>query len=122
MNRLNFWQNCKLMPPILVRLLAKENRSTPRSDDRISSRSGLSLDQVLLIQHMTSWSSVSVEEARLFMVGCGIDFCNGPQLDRVKSYFCRTGAKKPQWKYLRTAPDWKTKYEPLLRRYLKSIQ
>jgi hypothetical protein len=119
--RLNFWQNCELIPPILIRLMAKRTRSEPMTDLEISKLSGLSLDHILMIQHMTSWSLISFDVARKFMWGCGIDFCNGAQMDRAKSYLCREGIKQPKWKYLRTSPEWKSKYEPLLRRYLKSL-
>jgi hypothetical protein len=119
--RLTFWENCALIPPVLVRLLAKKSHSLPLSDHEISVVSGIPEDRVLMIQHMTNWSNINVVEARQFQIGCGINFCNGNQMDRVKSYLFRTGTKQPKWKYLRTSADWRTKYEPLLRRYLKSL-
>lgn len=120
--RLNFWHHCELIPPIKARLLARIPHGRPLTDVEIAKASGLSADRVLMIQNMCDWSLVSVTEARAFLVGCGIDFCDGKQMDRVKAYLPREGKSfTTTWKYLRISPDWHSKYEPLFRRYLHSL-
>jgi hypothetical protein len=110
-----------LIPPILARLLARKPHGRPLTDDEIAKAAGLSIDQVFLIGHMTDWSQVSVADARSFLRGCGVDFCDGRQMDRVRGYLPFRSRQPTTWKYLRSSPEWKTKYAPLLLRYRASI-
>lgn len=117
--RYNFWQNFELIPPIKARLLAREeNGHRPLTDLEISKRSGLTIDQVFVFQFMCDWSLINQVDARKFLIGCRVDFCDGLQMDRVNNYLRRA----PTWKYLRMSPDWKTKYEPLMRRLVRHEQ
>jgi len=112
-----------VVPPILARLRARLPHGRPLTDAEISKASGLSIDRVFLIQHMTDWSSVGVGEMRMFLIGCGIDLCNQSHMSRLRAYIPRPG-KAPinTWKFLRVSPDFRSKYEPLLRRYLMSLK
>lgn len=122
-NRLNFWQKCDRIPPILARLLARVPHGRPLTDGEIASKSGLSADRVFIIQHMTDWSDVTLTEARRFLVGCRVDLCNTADMERVYAYLPREGKKIPtSWKYLRQSTDWRSRYEPLMRRWLASLK
>ncbi len=101
------------MPPILVRLLARYPHGRPFSDAEISERSGLNPIQVHAVSQCVTWEGVDVPTARKFLVGCGVDFCNRSDMKRIDTYV----RKKPTWKYLRTSPDWKTVYEPMMKRW-----
>lgn len=116
---LSFWQMSELISPIYARLLARIPHGRPLSDLEIAKKSGLSVDRVFLIQHMTDWSSIPLTEAKKFLIGCGVDFCDKKQRDRIKIYFpCYQGKGKTTWKFLRVSPDWETKFKPLLLRAL----
>lgn len=116
--QLNFWQTTELIPPILARLLARIPRRRSLTDGEIAQKSGLSIDRVFVIQHLTTWDGVSIPEARKFLIGCSIDFCNYEQLNRAKVYLLD---RETSWKYLRTSAEWRTKYEPLMRRWRASL-
>lgn len=119
--QLNFWQVSFFFPPILVRLLARIPRSRPLTDLEIATRSGLTVDRIFILQHLTSWVGVDMLEMRAFLTGCRIDFCDYEQINRAKVYMWSKG-KPPTFKFLRVAPEWKTKYEPLLIRWRQSIK
>lgn len=120
---LNFWQTSELIPPILARLMARKTHGRPLTDVEIARAAGLTADRVFILQNMTSWNDISIVEAQKFLVGCGIDFCNRRQMDRTRAYLPRSGNKHiTSWKYLRMSPEWRTKYEPLMRRYILSLQ
>lgn len=110
---LNFWETSKIISPLVARLLARVSHGRPLTDAEISKLSGLSIDRVFMIQHMTDWSAIGIIEAEKFLVGCGVDFCNIKNMQRVRNYL-----RRPTWKYLRTSHEWKSKYEPLIRRNL----
>lgn len=110
---LNFWETAAIISPLKARLLARVPHGRPLTDHEISKQSGLSLDRVFLIQHLTDWTTIGFPEAQQFLTGCGVDFCNLKHMQRVRNYL-----RSATWKYLRTSADWKTKYEPLIRRNL----
>ena len=115
---LNFWQTSWLISPIAARLVARIPYGRPLNDAEISQRSGLALDRVFIIQHLTDWSHVGFVEAERYLVGCGVDFCNRRQVDRVRAFLRR----RPSWKFLRMSPEWETKFKPLLLRYRESLR
>lgn len=119
---LSFWDWTKLISPVWARLLARIPHGRPLTDAEIALKSGLTMDRVFLIQHMTDWSSVSMVEAEMFLRGCGINFCDSRQMDRVRWYLPRPGKKTPvTFKYLRISPEWNTKYRPLMLRARASL-
>jgi hypothetical protein len=115
---MTFWQRAEQMPPILVRLLARKSRSRPLGFHEIAEASGLPIIMVYCISESTSWDGVAVNEMRAFLCACRCDFCDKKQMRRVNAYV----ASKPTWQYLRKSHDWKTYYEPLMRRYLASVK
>lgn len=110
---LNFWETSKIISPLVARLLARVSWGRPLSDAEIAKASGLTIDRVFMIQHMTDWSAIGIVEAEMFLRGCGVDFCNLKHMQRVRNYL-----RRPTWKYLRVSTEWKSKYEPLVRRNL----
>lgn len=115
--KLNFWQLTKIITPVWARLLARIPRGRPLTDAEIARASGLTVDRVFVIQHMTDWSNVSLVEAEKFLAGCGIDLFNSRNWERIKWYIPRPGIKSPvTFKYLRISPEWETKFKPLMLR------
>lgn len=105
-----------------ARLLARIPHGRPLTDAEIAIASGLTVDRVFLLQHMTDWSQVSLVEAERFLRGCGIDFCDPAKMTRIKCYIPRPGKKTPvTFKYLRISPEWTTKYKPLMLRARASL-
>lgn len=106
------------MPPILARLLAKKDGRV-LTDAEIAAASGLSADDIFVFSHRTTWDGIDIVIMRRFLTGCGCDFCDAEQMNRVKQYFRSLSRKGPKtsWKYLRMSPGWKPRFEPLLIRY-----
>lgn len=122
---MNFWQTSQLVPPIVARLMAKSPAGI-LTDSQIALVSGLSNDEVFLMSHKTTWDGIDIPTMKRFLMGCGVDFCNRRQVGRVKQYLRSLSStrRRTNWKYLRTSPEWKRRYEPLLLRYnqwLKSV-
>jgi hypothetical protein len=115
------WTVFDEFPPIFVRILAREKvipnqkaTSAVRvlSDEEISIRSGLTPDQVDSISQKHDWETVPVGTARLFCLGCNFDMFDW----RVRNSAFAL-AKGGSFAYLRSSPEWKSKYMPLLKEY-----
>ena len=114
---MTFWKRAELMPPILVRLLARTKHGPPLQSLEIADRSGLPVPTMDLLSKSTSWIGWDFPTARRFLVACGCDFCDRKHMRRVDAY----SRSKPTWQYLRKSPEWKQYYEPLLRRWRASV-
>ena len=126
---ITFWQRSKNYTPLLVRLLAKNTARSdcarPLTDHEIALRGGLQPFQVQSISWNTDWHGIDLPTMQRFLVGCGIDFCNRRQMNRVDTY-CRrqitlARLNRPNWCYLRRSPLWKTLYAPMMKRHLESL-
>lgn len=122
--RFSFWDSSKLVTPIVARLLARDGpHGRPLSDAQISKASGLSMDQVFMVSHMTSWIGIDSPTQEKFLTGCRIDLFNCVVMRRVKRYLGWPKFKRrPVWKFLRTSPEWESKFKPLLIRYRNSLK
>lgn len=119
---LTFWEWSKIISPIWARLFARLPHSRPLTDLEIAKASGLTVDRVFIIQHMTNWNYIGMVEAEKFLRGCGVDFCNAKQMDRIRGYIPKPGRKAATtYKYLRLSPEWETKFKPLMLRARKSL-
>lgn len=114
---ISFWSRAERHPPVLVRLLARRPHGAPLTSDEISKVSGLPAHQVDYISHLTDWAGVDLPTMRKFLVGCGVDFENFKQMDRVDAYL----HSKPSWRYLRLSEQWGTFYQPLMRRFRQAV-
>lgn len=112
------WAVFEEFPPIFVRLLARErilntNGKTSAvrvlSDEEISINSGLSLDRVREISHYHDWSKMMVGESKIYCTGCNFDLFDWKV--RNSAYALATNGS---FAYLRSSPDWKMKYKPML--------
>ena len=124
--RLNFWQKADRFPPVLVRLLARHPKGRPLTVPEIAGRSGLSHWQIESLSRLTSWDAVDLHSMRRFLTGCGLDFERLDAMHRVNEYLRERqlpgGAiKRPNFKYLRTSPDWSSIYSPLMSIYLQHV-
>lgn len=119
---MNFWKTADQFPPVLVRLLARHPKGKPLTVAEIVARSCLDAWQVESISRLTSWRGVDLPTMRAFLDGCGIDFCDGATMHKVREYLrVRRNGQRPNFKYLRTSPDYQTIYYPLYQLYIESI-
>jgi hypothetical protein len=113
------WEVFSYFPPVFVRLLAREKigKSSVRvlSDEEIAIRSGLSVDTVEEIANQTSWEQVPIGIAERFCRGCNFDFFDWRV--RNSAYALANGGS---FAYLKCSPFWKSKYLPMLRRYINA--
>lgn len=116
---MTFWDRSSILPPILVRLLARHSHGPALTAVEISKASGLPPHQVEYLSHHTDWSGVDLPTMRSFLLGCGADFENPDQMKRIDQYL--RIKPRPTWKYLRTSPLWLSYFQPLLKRYLKAV-
>ena len=109
----NFWQRLELFPPILVRLLAVKPHAGPLSDTEISLKSGIPVYQVMQISQGLSWDGIDVTVVRKFTLACGVDFCDRDSMRNI-----RQKIRHNEWRQLRLSKEWKTLYQPMMRRWL----
>jgi hypothetical protein len=102
-----FWQKTRRFPPALVRILARHRRGKLLTDDLISNRSGLTINEVRLLGGSLDWE-VTVGAMERFLQACEIDFENRRQMQRIAAYL----RKSPKWLHLRNDPEWKTRWLP----------
>ena len=115
------WQVFEEFPPIFVRLMARE-KVTPGhkatsavrvlTDEEIAIGASMSPDEVRDLSQKSSWEFVTIDEAQRFCVGCNFDFFDWRV--RNSAYALANGGS---FAYLRSSPDWKTKYMPMLKQY-----
>ena len=114
--RLNFWQCGKTFPPILVRLLAKSG-ARPMTTQEIAEISKLPPATVEAISMSVSWDGIDIPTAFAFLHACRMDFCKKSDMHRARDYL-----RRPRWVYLRKSKQWRTYYQPMMRRYLVHIE
>jgi hypothetical protein len=102
-------------PPILVRLLAR-NKRLPLTPIEISSRSQTwGTHYIEALSRETNWGTTSVTDAITFCRACGLDLDDAEIWRRTVDYLSR----KPTFRYLRTSPEWKSYYQPMLKRWVQ---
>jgi hypothetical protein len=107
-------------PPILVRLLARDDgQAMTRADiaRRCPNLSPLKLDT---IASETSWRCVTIGEMVEFTAACHLDFTNRTDVNRIECYLRKNGGK-PSFKYLTDSPEWGSHYFPLLQMWRRSL-
>jgi len=119
------WQFFDRYPPILVRLLAKASKTRPMSTLEIAELAGLNPIEVEAVSWSISWDGISIPTARKFLKGCKIDPTQRRQMQNVTTYLNGKVTEDnvripPRWGYLRRSPQWKTYYNPMMIRFLKS--
>ena len=120
----SFWKRFDTLPPILIRLLATDRTRRKRAMTAadIAHRSGLPVHQVDYLSQFTSWEGIDVPTARKFLHGCNIDFTNYKDMQRVAEYLGAKAGRTAQWRHLRSTREWRTLYEPMMIRYLRSMK
>ena len=111
------WEIFDFFPPIFVRLLAREKvgKSAVRvlTDEEISIRSGLGVEVVQEISELHNWDTVTLRIAQQFCKGCNLDIFDWRV--RNSAYALASGGS---FAYLKCSQEWKTKFLPLLRKYI----
>tara|TARA_B100000963_G_scaffold357389_1_gene379492 strand:+ start:14433 stop:14819 length:387 start_codon:yes stop_codon:yes gene_type:complete len=113
------WEVFSYFPPVLVRLLAREKvgKSSVRvlSDEEIAIRSGLAIETVTEVSEQLNWEDVPIGIAKRFCNGCNFDFFDWRV--RNSAYALANGGS---FAYLKCSPFWKSKYLPLLKKYINA--
>lgn len=121
----SFFQKAEWFPPIVCRLLARQQLGgPPMSTDQISVATGLPAITVEAISQQLDWRGIDLPTmlSWLWVTGCNFDdpvvykrmrvYLRGPKIK---------GLRIPaQFTYLRKSPNWASYYSPLLQRYVKS--
>jgi hypothetical protein len=110
---MTFWEKAARIPPILARLLARDNYNLVLTDAHIAKASGLSVAMVTLVSNQTSWDSIDLPTMRKFLSGCRLDFDNRVQFHRNWIYL----NKNPQWRHLRRDELFHDRWLPMLKRH-----
>tara|TARA_B100000212_G_scaffold329119_1_gene293995 strand:+ start:763 stop:1083 length:321 start_codon:yes stop_codon:yes gene_type:complete len=85
------------------------------ADEEISIRSGLSVETVAEVSEQLDWEDVPIGVAKRFCKGCNFDFFDWKV--RNSAYALANGGS---FAYLKCSPFWKSKYLPLLRKYINA--
>ncbi len=100
-------------PPILVRLLARQD-CKPLSSRHIEAHSGLDLATVEFISQQTDWKEIRLPDALDFLRGCDLVIDDTAAWRRTMDYL----SKRPTFRYLRCCEGWKVYYEPMVKKWL----
>ena len=119
-----FPQRLNDFPPILCRLLARNKNGPPLTAVEIADRSTqtpgvkspLVPVQVENISQCINWEKIHILDALAFMYGCRVDLTDAKEFRRIKDYL----SKKPNFRFLRQSPEWKSYWLPLMKRWRKS--
>lgn len=124
--RLTFEQRIHSFPPILLRLLARDDVGRPLDTNRIVEKAGscfvftLKPSAVEYLSQETDWTDSNAIEVVLFTRGCGVDFCNG-NCSRADDYlWAMSQPKRKVFEYLRRAPNYNEFYLPLIIRWRRA--
>lgn len=82
----SIWWKLDRFPPVLVRLLAKNQDGTAATDHQLAEYQGLDLADVRWLSLLTSWDEVPVGKLRAFVTACGVDFANREQMRNANRY------------------------------------
>lgn len=121
---LSFWQRTEQVPPILVRLLARQPRQPTMTTQQVAERSGLPAAQVVAIASQLDWTGVDMPAARAFMQGCGVDLADPKHVRRLRDYF-RWAAKRPphtRFGFIRRSDDHDGYLDELWRRWREHLK
>lgn len=115
---MNLWKKLERFPPVLVRLLAKNEDGTWMSDEDIWAASGQELmwSDIKRLSYLTRWDDVTNRLTRLFSTTCRVDFANREQMRNAGRYL-----KDPKFAHLkndRNFPEAKT----MLKIYLQTLR
>lgn len=96
---MNLWHKLELLPPVAVRLLAKNPDGSAMTHDRIVARTagGLSLADVKWLSYLPSWDDVPVCKVKLFLDACDCDLTNPSKVRTLNRYLRRD----PKFTHLR---------------------
>lgn len=103
-----FFQRADDFKPILVRLLARRKHGPPLTTLEIAMKAG----RLPAIIEKISWSSDwdDIQTMKLFVDACEVNFESARQMNRVYYYL----RNKPNFEYLRTHKEWKTRWLPMM--------
>ena len=120
---MTFWDDCDSFPPILCRLLARQEHGRPLTTAEIEDNSGgLSPAMVEAMSRSTSWKGVKLDEMRAFLKGCNLDFCDTKTKRRTLDYLRKMTLRKTTLiPYLQKSGKlYCTYYLPLLKLWCQS--
>ena len=100
----SFWDRLEIIPPILIRLLAKKGQE-PMTTAEIAKASGMTDAEVLRLSWCTSWDGVTVTEMKAFMKGCDRDWTTYAGWKKIRNYITN---HQVTFKYLRRSPEFDT--------------
>lgn len=112
-------------PPIVCRLLARHDKLNAKAqraltDEEISERSGLRLDQVRGISMLYDWEHIPTDVMHRFSRACGVDFRDKEAIRKHIHYVRRvkwlTGSH-----FLKRDPAWLTRWKPMIEDYIRHI-
>ena len=99
---MTLWQKLDSLPPVVIRLLAKNADGSAMTDEEIMSRSGLPRFVVKHLSFMPDWDEVTVANARLFLEGCDCDLTDPARVRTINRYLRRD----PKFTHLRRSRDF----------------
>jgi hypothetical protein len=113
-----FWDRMEALPPILIRLLAKEGKE-PMTTAEIAANSGLDKAKVIAISWSTTWAGIDMPTMKAFLVGCDRDFTDYAVWKKIRNYITN---KNATFKYLRRSPEFDKLLKPLSDAYAAHLE
>jgi len=115
----HFYDLCRRYPPPMVRLLARSHGKA-MTTAQIAASTGSTQLAVETLSCEPSWDRVTLDQLRRFTGACGIDFSNPRDINRIECYWRKNGGH-PRFRYLTSAPDWRSYYLPFILAWRRSV-
>lgn len=119
---LSFWDRLALVPPVIVRLMARHHRRhKAMTDDEIAKAGGISPEEVALVSSKLrpdDWWTLDLRLVRGFLTGCGVDLANARDVARFRRQLRRLNRRPPHSRYdfIKASPE-KERLTSLLDRF-----
>lgn len=121
-----FERRLKRFPPILVRLLARDEHGKPMTTRQIADKCGRTALSVAVMSESLDWNGITINTFLRFCDACNVDLLDPKDAHRQELYL--TGKvinglrHSPRFRHLRKDPNWEDYYKPLMQRYIESLK
>lgn len=108
---IGLWDRFVVVPPILVRLLARRGNPPKLIHDEAILNYGLSPAELAGYSWSLLWDNIPVTRACIYLKACNVLLSDREAWNRTRQYMQRD---KPNWSHLKNSPEW-DRFEPMLK-------
>lgn len=105
--QLSFWERMDRVPPILIRIMARNPRGGAVTTEDLARRSGLDPEEVQLLDSRLNWDGVDVDRARRYQQAAGVDLADTRDVQRLSKEMGRQQKRAPhkRWSFVHRSSE-----------------